>query len=235
MVFYCFRNVHKSNGKSKFTVIGTGFEFPLEYGDDVQGNYDRKSMEKATHGVSSVFASGRNLVGSWILKQREKRNYRASFSVEASLVMSIILFSIMFLICYVYQVHDTVTGAMILEETVMKARVLCEEEPKYVWKMAKQAVSVGEMEHYGETLGNPRLWMGDYKVDTEIQNGMVSGVASAKDWKLEIEISKFQPAQFLNRYEALREIREELTDDGSGIPERNEPELYGDSSGDHAR
>ena len=39
-------------------------------------------------------------------------------TVEASIVMSVVILSLASLIRYAYTVHDTVTGSMILEETI---------------------------------------------------------------------------------------------------------------------
>ena len=43
-------------------------------------------------------------------------------TVEASIVMSVVILSLASLIRYAYTVHDTVTGGMILEETIERVR-----------------------------------------------------------------------------------------------------------------
>lgn len=43
-------------------------------------------------------------------------------TVEASIVMSVVILSLASLIRYAYTVHDTVTGSMILEETIERVR-----------------------------------------------------------------------------------------------------------------
>ena len=43
-------------------------------------------------------------------------------TVEASIVLSVVILSLASLIRYAYTVHDTVTGSMILEETIERVR-----------------------------------------------------------------------------------------------------------------
>lgn len=47
-----------------------------------------------------------------------KKYYSASITVEASIILSVVLLSLAAFIRYAYTVHDTVTGSMILEETL---------------------------------------------------------------------------------------------------------------------
>lgn len=51
-----------------------------------------------------------------------KKYYSASITVEASIILSVVLLSLAAFIRYAYTVHDTVTGSMILEETLERAR-----------------------------------------------------------------------------------------------------------------
>ena len=46
-----------------------------------------------------------------------KKYYSASITVEASIILSVVLLSLAAFIRYAYTVHDTVTGSMILENT----------------------------------------------------------------------------------------------------------------------
>ncbi len=51
-------------------------------------------------------------------KRQKNQKYDGSMTVEASIVMSVVILSLASLIRYAYTVHDTVTGSMILEETI---------------------------------------------------------------------------------------------------------------------
>ena len=55
-------------------------------------------------------------------KRQKNQKYDGSMTVEASIVMSVVILSLASLIRYAYTVHDTVTGGMILEETIERVR-----------------------------------------------------------------------------------------------------------------
>lgn len=52
-----------------------------------------------------------------------KKYYSASITVEASIILSVVLLSLAAFIRYAYTVHDTVTGSMILEETLERPEI----------------------------------------------------------------------------------------------------------------
>lgn len=181
--------------------------------------------EKRT-AVSSVFAPGRNFSGNRNVRMKNEcagEKYRASFTVEATMVLSVVIFSLAWLIGYVYQVHDMVTGSMILQEVMVKSRNLSDEQMEL------------QLEQYGEELGNPRLWFGEYQLEVEIGEDKNVGKADAGEWGLEMEVKPFHPGDFLRRYQVIMEMGEEAANDGNELSEGNEPKLYGDPSGNNGQ
>ena len=122
------------------------------------------------------------------------------------MVMAVVLACIVSLISQAYRVHDTVTGTMILEEVLVKMQNVPAEEIDNERRM---------LDAYGEKLGNPRLWLGAYKLEIKSDETKVSGTARAGDWNSQIEMELFQPGRFLRRCEAIRELGEDWADDGS--------------------
>ena len=122
------------------------------------------------------------------------------------MVMAVVLACIVALISQAYRVHDTVTGTMILEEVLVKMQNVPAEEIDNERRM---------LDAYGEKLGNPRLWLGTYKLEIKSDETKGSGIARAGDWNSQIEMELFQPGRFLRRYEAIRELGEDWADDGS--------------------
>ena len=142
------------------------------------------------------------------------------------MVLTVVFLSMAAMIRHGYWVHDTVTGSMILEESIWKARIGAEMEESFLIK---------EYEDYGEQLGSPRLSLGAYQVELDTAMSKIIGSASAGRWAQEIEIKRFQPGTFLRRIDALTELGKDLTDDGSGIQAGNESELYGDPAADNGK
>ena len=70
----------------------------------------------------------------------------------------------MILIQQAYKMHDTVTGTMILAETMQKLRCFEMEEPEW------NAVIM-----QGEDEGNPRLWLGTYNIEVKEQMERIKG------------------------------------------------------------
>ena len=229
MVFCSDGDVFTMEGKSLVVFIGVIVLLCLV--SAVGGsNCDPKwKGKKKRDSISSVFASRRDLVCGLLTECRNMhamKLYRASFTVEAAMVFSIVIFSLGMLISHVYRVHDTVTGKMILQEVLVKGRSTLDGDEKE---------RAGELEGYGEELGDPRLWLGRYDLEVKIGMEKLSGKAKAGDWEQEIELRRFQPGGFLRKYEAIKEIGEELTNDGSGILTGNESELYGGPTGNDGK
>lgn len=82
-----------------------------------------------------------------------KKYYSASITVEASIILSVVLLSLAAFIRYAYTVHDTVTGSMILEETLERARNNVNEKK-----------TIDSFEQEGSQMGNPRLYLGAYEL-----------------------------------------------------------------------
>lgn len=229
MVFCCDGDVFTMEGKSLVVFIGVIVLFCLV--SAVGGsNCDPKwKGKKKRDSISSIFASRRDLVCSLLTEGRSahtRKTYRASFTVEAAMILSIVIFSLGMLISHVYRVHDTVTGTMILQEVLVKGRNALDDDEKEM---------VGELEAYGEELGDPRLWLGRYDLEVKSDMKKLSGKAKAGDWEQEIELRRFQPGEFLRKYEAIRGVGEELANDGSGISAGNESELYGGTAGNDGK
>lgn len=111
------------------------------------------------------------------------------------MVLGIVLLTIGVLIKEAYTLHDTVTGSMILEETLEKARFGRGESENLKY-----------YEQQGEKLGSPRLWLGDYDLDLKVNEKAIEGNAEAGKWVLHMERKIFRPDIFLRRTEALLEM-----------------------------
>ena len=148
-------------------------------------------------------------------KRWNTKRYQASVTIEATYVISVILFCISLLLSQAYCLHDTVTGAMILEEVLIKSGMICDADDVHAFETGGYGVSVNEVEQYGERIGNPRLWLGDYEIDADVKKNHVSGIAKAGDWELEMEIGQLRAGQFLNLCELFMGMGKEPEDDGS--------------------
>lgn len=126
--------------------------------------------------------------------------------MEAALVLGVVFLTLMTVIKEAYVLHDTTTGSMILEETLEKAGYNRDDtrDEEYFTGL-------------GEQMGNPRLWLGGYDVEMEIDTKRVSGAAKAGDWGLQMEFHRFRPEMFMRRLEALMEMGNGQDDSGSGV------------------
>ncbi|MCI8512468.1 MAG: hypothetical protein HFE83_10825 [Lachnospiraceae bacterium] len=128
--------------------------------------------------------------------ERLKGRMEASFTIEAALVLSMVFLTLGALIQHAYRLHDTVTGSMILEETLERARQNRDEE--------KTASCFAEE---GERTGNPRLWLGSYRLEITADERLAAGTAAAGDWAKEMEMKTFWPERSLRMCQALLEMR----------------------------
>lgn len=122
------------------------------------------------------------------------KSFPASFTVEAALVMAVVLWALGFMIKQTYILYDRVSGSMILQEAV--------ENTRYA-----PAGCGGEFASAGERQGNPRLWMGEYHITIKETGSKVKGTALAGSWQSEIEMKVNRPERFLRRIQALLEKR----------------------------
>jgi len=114
--------------------------------------------------------------------------------VEAALVLSIVFLAMMAVIKEAYILHDTVTGSMVLAETAELAACNRDEEKGEEY-----------FSGYGEKRGNPRLWLGKYGIGIRMDDRKITGEASAGEWRLQMEVTRFRPETFLRRAAALKE------------------------------
>lgn len=121
-------------------------------------------------------------------------------------MLGVVFLTLMAVIKEAYVLHDTATGSMILEEMLEKAG--------YNRDDTREAEYFSGM---GEQMGNPRLWLGKYDVELEIDTDRVSGTAKAGDWSLQMEFHRFHPEVFMRRLEALMEMGNGQDDSGSGV------------------
>lgn len=112
------------------------------------------------------------------------------------MVMGVVLVTLLAMIQYGCTLHDEVTGAMILEETLEKTRFQPEDMLKEALKNA-----AGE----GTKRGNLRIWLGEYSLTAGESLVDVFGEAVAGNWKLEMKIPKYRPGEFLWGYEVMEE------------------------------
>ena len=169
------------------------------------------SKEQENPAVFTVFTSGRD---------RKNLELSASFTVEAAMVMGVLLMSVAMLIQYAYAEHDKAIGAMILEETLIRAGR--DQEGEY---------SDSYFEDIGEKMGETRLWFEEYEIEISKGPTKITGKASAGDWNKEIKMDLFRPGTFLRQKENFQGIMNDgdKNDDGAyRVQEGDESELYGD-------
>ena len=130
-----------------------------------------------------------------------KKHYSASITVEASIILPMVLLSLAAFIRYAYTVHDTVIGSMILEETLERARNNVDEKK-----------TIDSFEREGSQMGNPRLYLGSYEVQLNLEALTAEGDASAGDWSLHIERADIHPETFLRQQDALKKIKDRIDD-----------------------
>ena len=171
-------------------------------------NDDRSRKRESAENTASIFAiSASDCVvdggdESFMREKRQKnQKYDGSMTVEASIVMSVVILSLASLIRYAYTVHDTVTGSMILEETIERVRNNVDK---------KKTPDMFEAE--GTRMGNPRLFLGEYTIGLKTGITGITGDASAGDWHLSMERTDFQPATFLRKQDAAKKIMDRLED-----------------------
>lgn len=169
---------------------------------------DRNRREKYSKDASAVFTISltRSAVdGMYAIDMRKivyiKKHYEASVTVEASMILSVVLLSLAAFIRYAYTVHDTVTGSMILEETLERARNNVDEKK-----------TLGNFEHEGSRMGDPRLYLGSYEIRLNLGMMVAEGDASAGDWSLHMERADIHPEKFLRQQDALKKIKDRIED-----------------------
>ena len=145
-----------------------------------------------------------------------KYSYEGSFTVEASLVMSVVLMAVLTMMRMAYGLRDEVVGSMVLMEPVEQ---LGHNEEMEAVEAVEKAL---------EKAGTPYTWE-RYDFSMEIAGSPFTGrkiLASGEGgrWKLEIEKKVFEPENFL-RFIALLDREEQ---DENKLQERNEAQLFND-------
>lgn len=193
MVFCDLRTFFESLGKFVFIFVRTFFERPMQ-SDGFGGIfYDANHYTGEKNGISPVPDSRRNLDCALVTCRNQAS---ASFTVEAAIVMAIVLSALGFMINETCILYDEVTGAMILEEALENSRY------------SKAGKTKGEyFAERGEQQGNPRLRLGKYEITIAETNSWVKGRAEAGGWQKQIEMRRHDPERFLRRIQALLEKR----------------------------
>jgi len=132
-------------------------------------------------------------------KTTRKRRYAASMTVETALILSAVLLFLAAFIRHAYRIHDTVTGSMILEETIERARNNVDVE------RTEEQFAVE-----GSRMGNPRLCLGVYEIALKQESGSLKGYAKAGDWRLQLERTDIHPETFLRQQDALKKIKDRI-------------------------
>lgn len=122
------------------------------------------------------------------------RRLEASYTVEAALVMGIVLWTLGFLVRSSYQMHDIVTGGMILQESVENVRYNQNEE-----------IKTSYFSEIGQKLGEPRLWLKDFQIMISEEGKRTVGRARAGKWSMELSMGENRPERFLRKYQAFFE------------------------------
>lgn len=214
MVFCGFRSVFEWFGKYGALFIRAVCLFSMESSTGGKSHFRKWQRKKTRTSVFAVLASGWSMVRRFV---RKNRRYRASFTIEATFVLGVVMVCVCGVIGYAYKMHDTVTGKMILEEMLIQAQRIENKEEMF------ERSEINRLEVCGEELGNPRLWLGAYDLDIQLKNNTVEGMATAGEWSQEIEMERFRPGDALFNFEALIEIEKEWMNNGSGIQAGDEP------------
>lgn len=204
MVFYRECLVFDLKGMSAYTLVRNVLLQHIQSGLCGFWDYEQKTDWRDKISLSSVFASGRTVACA--LADVKVWFYPASFTVEAALVLSVVFLAIAALIRHALCVHDMVSGSMILEEMVEKIRFRKDGDE---WENVYEAE--------GMRKGNPRPYLGDYKIDIQLESRQASGTAKAGGWEGQIYMKRFQPETFLRQMEAMLEIGDVMDAGEDGV------------------
>ncbi len=204
MVFYRECLVFDLKGMSAYTLVRNVLLQHIQSGLCGFWDYEQKTDWREKISLSSVFASGRTVACA--LADVKVRFYPASFTVEAALALSVVFLAIAVLIRHALCVHDMVSGSMILEEMVEKIRFRKDGDE---WENVYEAE--------GMRKGNPRPYLGDYKIDIQLESRQASGTAKAGGWEGQIYMKRFQPETFLRQMEAMLEIGDVMDAGEDGV------------------
>lgn len=118
-----------------------------------------------------------------------KKKLKGSYTVEAALVMAIVLWALLFSVQAAYRLRDETAGAMALEEAVQR---LCHNESERIEDAPLWA---------SQRAGFPFSWK-NYEFEVRLSGNSITG-RSVKasgiggSWSLEMEHDVFDPENFL--------------------------------------
>lgn len=123
------------------------------------------------------------------IKRKYQYYLEGSLTVEAALVMSVLLLFIASLITGVFEIHTRVAGNLVLQETLEKCMHLEEQQIYELEREAKQ-------DYRGY------FWCGDGSISLEESADRFSGVVKDKS-ETSITLKKFDPENFLRLIRAF--------------------------------
>lgn len=158
------------------------------------GRNKRRERKKETAPVHSLFAAAGP--GSAHIK---RAGPEGSYTVEAAMVMTVVLLSVWTMIRGAYRLHDQVTGGMILHEMIELSAHESQLDQDQIEAMGNR------------TLGHLFVLKSTGMI-LEQEGGMVSGRLFGSGQNLQIQTKRFRPQDFLREMTILEELREENGD-----------------------
>lgn len=138
-----------------------------------------------------------------------KRKYEAGFTVEASFIMVIILFSLLFLLKWSFILHDMTVGSAYLHLQIERERLVENEKEE---KVSTQHIPVR------------LLFYDNNGMDIKINEDSVNGMWNTGNIKKQIISQKYHPEDFIRAiYAFFKETGG--SEDGSILSERDSAQL----------
>ena len=163
-----------------------------------QKKRDRISWKNST--ISAICSPGGNGKLAGIKKGRNRMvRKKGSMTVEAALVMGVVLFALMEGILWVWKEKDHVQGEMMLQEGLELLRY---EEDHELWKEAEKGM---KRLRYGIQI----ITEGE-RLEGKVEKGM---------WEQEISMKSYDPEDFLRKAAAIQEG----TGNGGSVSEGSQP------------
>lgn len=140
-----------------------------------------------------------------------KKEYKASYTIETALVMTVFCLVMVVLIQQAYRLHDETKNGMKLQEGLEKIR---HDEDGNGEKIQDEM-----QEHIGLLLSMEGV---DIKLEAGSNKaaGKIWGTENGRKWELEISERIYEPEEFLRKMAALKQLEERYE---SQIQERNAP------------
>ena len=203
MVFLCIRILYGVARQFEVVFDRVVSLFWREF-DSCRSRMLQKTQKQDHASIYTVCTSGGD---------RDDTRFRASFTIEATVVLGVLFMTIASLIRHAYIEHDKVVGTMVLEEVLVRAR-----------RDHNDVYQESYFEKIGEQLGSSQLWFDNYDLEVSRKREKIEGKVSAGEWTQEMEMSLFNPSTFLR----LKESFPELMGDGEENNGREYPIQTGD-------